>query len=289
MKIIILGAGAIGSLVGALLSKDNDVLLIGRQEHVNEINKNGLEISGFINEDFKIKAETKINNIDDNTLIILTTKAVDNKKTLNNIKIKKNMVILCLQNGLGNEELIKKIVDCKVVRGLTTIACNFVEPSKVECSNIGGTYLEDSEVSENICNIFNRCGLKTEISKNIKQEIWKKLFINCAINPLTVIFKVKNGDLLRVQDLINPIVKELVIVSEKEGFKFNKEETFKTVIDVIENSSENISSMLQDILKGRKTEIDFLNGKIVELAEKHNVEVPVNRTLVSMIRFLENQ
>src|SRR3989338_10820668 len=118
MKIIVLGAGSIVSLVGALLSKENDVLLIGRQAHVDKINKNGLEISGCINKNFKVKAKTKINKIGNGTLIILTTKAVDNKKTLNEIKdlIKDDTIILCLQNGLGNEDLIRDIVNCKVIR-----------------------------------------------------------------------------------------------------------------------------------------------------------------------------
>ncbi|MAH33471.1 hypothetical protein CL615_03685 [archaeon] len=86
MKIIILGAGGIGSLVGALLSKDNDVLLVGNKAHTDEIKKNGLQITGCIDKSFKIKADTKINKIEDNTLIILTTKAVDNEKSINQIK-----------------------------------------------------------------------------------------------------------------------------------------------------------------------------------------------------------
>lgn len=289
MKIIVLGAGSIGSLVGALLSKDNDVLLIGRQTHIDKINKNGLEISGCINKNFKVKAKTKINKIDDDNLIILTMKAVDNEKTLNEIKdlIKDDTIILCLQNGIGNEEQIKSRVSCKVIRGITTSGAAFIGPGKIKCSNIGEIYLEDSEVSNDVCDIFNKAGLKTEISKDIKHQIWKKLIVNCAVNPLTAILKVKNGELLKVQDLVRLIINESVMVAEEEGFRFNENKIFEMTMNVIKDSAENKSSMLQDVLKGNKTEIDFLNGKIVELAEKHKVDVPVNKTLVGMVKFLE--
>ena len=103
MKIIILGAGAIGSLFGAKLSKSNNVILIGRKQHVDKINKNGLKITGLENKKYKLTAKTKINKIEKNTLILLTTKVYDNKKAINKIKnlVKKDTIIQCIQNGLG--------------------------------------------------------------------------------------------------------------------------------------------------------------------------------------------
>ena len=157
MKIIILGAGGIGSLVGGFLSKNNDVLLVGRQAHVDEINKNGLEIIGAVNENFKVKAAINIDSINEGDLIILSTKAVDNKATLNKIKnlIHKNNIILCLQNGLGSEDIVKNIVDCVVIRGVITAGTTFLEPGNIICSNIGNIYIEKSDVSEKISG--NRC------------------------------------------------------------------------------------------------------------------------------------
>ena len=107
MKIIILGSGAIGSLYGAKLSKINDVILIGRQEHVDKINKDGLKITGEEDNIYKIKATTKIDEIDNNTLVILTSKVISSKKAIEPIKslIKKDTIILCLQNGLNSEDI----------------------------------------------------------------------------------------------------------------------------------------------------------------------------------------
>jgi len=174
MKIIILGAGGVGSLVGGFLSKQNDVVLIGREAHVNEINKNGLTISGAVNENFKVKAATEIDKINESDLIILTTKAVDNENTLNNIKklIHKNNIILCLQNGLGNEEQIKKIVDCEVIRGIITAGTTFLEPGRIICAGMGNIYLEKSKSSEEIVKMLKESGLRTEINKDIVKCIF---------------------------------------------------------------------------------------------------------------------
>jgi len=291
MGIIILGAGGIGSLVGALLSRNNDVLLIGRKSHVDEINKNGLRISGSITKNFKVEASTEIEEIDGNSLIVLSTKVTNSEEAINNIKnkIKKNNIILCLQNGLGSEDIVKNIVGCKVLRGVTTAGTTFLEPGKIICSNIGNIYLEKSNVSEKISGIFNKSNLPAEIDENIKDRIWKKLIANCVMNPLTALFKIKNGDLSKTPNLIMSIVHELVLVANKEGLHYDETETFNNVINTINASAENKSSMLQDILKGRKTEIDFLNGKAVKLAEKYKIDAPINKTLVNMIKFLETQ
>ena len=291
MKIIILGAGGIGSLAGALLSRNNDVLLIGRKAHVDEINKNGLRISGSIAKNFKVEASAEVKEIENNSLIVLSTKATNSKEAVNNIKdkIKKNSIILCLQNGLGSEDIVKNIVGCKVLRGVTTAGTTFLEPGKIICSNIGNIYLEKSDVSEKISGIFNKSNLPAEIDENIKDRIWKKLIANCVMNPLTALFKIKNGDLSKMPNLIRSIVHELVLVANKEGLHYNETETFNNVLSIIKASAENKSSMLQDILKGRKTEIDFLNGKAVKLAEKYKIDAPINKTLVNMIKFLETQ
>jgi len=291
MKIIVLGAGGIGSLVGGFLSKNNDVVLICREKHVNEINKNGLMLNGAVNENFKVEAATKIDSIDENDLIILSTKATDNEKTLNEIKnlIKKNNVILCLQNGLGNEVQIKRIIDCKIVRAITTAGTIFLDPGKIECSNLGDIFVEESKDSEKIVDLMNKSGLKAQVSPNIKDRIWKKLIVNCVMNPLTAIFRVKNGDLAKCPDLIKSIVHELILVANKEGLNYSEEEVFENIMNIIKESKLNKSSMLQDIIKGRKTEIDFLNGAVVELGKKYNINCPVNDSLVGIIRFLENK
>ena len=146
MNILILGAGAIGSLYGAKLSKLNDVTLVARKEHVDKINKDGLEIEGLENNTYKLKATTKINKIKDNTLILLTTKVYDSKKAIDGIKnlLKKDAIILCLQNGLYSENIVKDVVGnkCLVLRAVTNSGVAFLQPGVVQYNSHSYTAVE---------------------------------------------------------------------------------------------------------------------------------------------------
>jgi len=291
-KIFVLGAGAVGSVFGAFLSKKYDVTLIGRENHVKAINLNGLRLSGEVNEVFHVRAEKEIRVIPKNTLIILTTKAHESAEAIKGIKklLKKDTVILIIQNGLGNEEIVNKIVgyEAKVLRGVTMIAAEFFEPGKVNFLN-GETVIEYDEAAEKIAKVFNECGLKTRLSNEIEREIWCKLIINCVTNPLTAIFRVRNNEVISetLKTVRHEIVRECAQIAEAEGVSLPN--NLLEEIDRKIAKYTNFSSMCQDILKGEKTEIDFLNGKIVELGRKHGIPTPVNEVLVAFIKFLEEK
>jgi len=134
-RIFVLGAGAIGSVYGAFLSKRNDVTLVGNRAHVEAVNSKGLAISGEINETFYVKADTEIREIPEKTLIVLTTKAYDSANAVEKTRrlLKKDTVILILQNGLGNEEIVRHATGGKarILRAITTMAAEFFEPGKI--------------------------------------------------------------------------------------------------------------------------------------------------------------
>jgi len=291
-KILVLGAGAIGSAYGALLSQKNDVTLISRKTHVEAINKNGLVLSGNVNHRFFVKAETTVKEISSNTLILLTTKAHDTKDAVVNIKplLRKDTVLLVLQNGLGVKALVEKLVENKaeVVRGLVTSAAEFFEPGKISFWQ-GETLLEPVQTSERIAQVFNESGLKTRIVKEIHEELWKKLVINCVVNPLTAILRVRDNAIMvdSLKWIRHQIISECVAVGKAEGIRLQK--NLEQFIEEKIAGYTNYSSMCQDILKGKKTEIDFLNGKIVELGRKHGISTPVNEALVGLVKFLEEQ
>lgn len=291
-KIIVLGAGAIGSAFGALLSRKNDVTLIGRKAHIDAINAYGLSVSGDVNEVFHVKAKTEICDIPKNALIILATKAHEAEKAIKGIRklLKRDTTILIMQNGLGNEEIVKGIVSGKVrvLRGVTTAAADFLEPGKVRFWN-GEIIVENNEVAERIAKVFNECSLKTRLSSNMAREIWCKLITNCVINPLTALLRVRDYEVAseNLRAVRHEIIKESIQVAKAEGI--NLPENLEEEIEHKIAKYTNFSSMCQDILKGEKTEIDFLNGKIVELGRKHGIPTPVNETLVSLIKFLEDK
>ncbi|MFB0567221.1 MAG: ketopantoate reductase family protein [Candidatus Bathyarchaeia archaeon] len=289
-KIFVLGAGAIGSTYGALLSRRNNVTLIGRKAHVDAINKNGLTLSGDVNGKFFAKAETAIKEIPSDTLILLTTKAHNAAGAVTSIKtlLRKDTTILVLQNGLGIKDIVEKVVDGKaeVVRGLVTLAAEFFEPGKISFWQ-RETILESTQTSERIAQVFNESELRTKISNEMHEELWKKLIVNCVANPLTAALQVRNNEIMvdSLKEIRHVIIQECIAVGKAEGIglESNLEECIERKIA----SYTNYSSMCQDIMKSKKTEIDFLNAKIVELGRKHDIPTPVNETLVGLIKFLE--
>ncbi len=289
-KIFILGAGAIGSCYGALLSRNNDVTLIGTQAHVDAVKKHGLVIKGDIEGRFPVEIETRISEIPPNSLIILTTKAQDAAEATANLKplLKSDTVLLALQNGLKIKELIQRAVGdkCEVVRGLVLMAAESLELGKITFWN-GPTIIERTKTGEKIKALFEKSGLKVRVTADIEKEEWNKLVVNSVINPLTAILKVRNNKIgvTSLREIRHRIIEECSLVAEAEGIHL--ENSLEAEIDRKIRGYTNYSSMYQDVAKGKKTEISFLNGKIVELGKKHGIQTPMNETLVGLVRFLE--
>jgi len=291
-KIFVLGAGAIGSVYGASLSNKNNVTLIGNKAHVDAVNASGLSISGNINKTFEVKADAEIREVPEKTLIILTTKAYDSAKAIKETRtlLKKDTIILILQNGLGNEQIVKRAAGDKaeILRGVTTMAAEFFQPGKIKAWS-GETVIEQNETAEKIADVFNECMLKTRLSNNISNEVWCKLVINCVVNPLSMLFQIRNCEVAAdsLKTVRHKIVSECIEVGKAEGITFH--ESLEEKIDNEISKYTNFSSMYQDIMKGRKTEIDFLNGKVVELGRKHHIPTPVNETFVCLTKFREEK
>jgi 2-dehydropantoate 2-reductase len=291
-KTFILGAGAIGSVYGALLSSKHDVILVGNKTHAKAINSQGLSIVGSVNEDLQLKADTKIHNIPDRTLVILTTKSYDTARALRGIKslLKNDTVILILQNGLGNEEVARSIIGNKyrILRGVTTMAAELSKPGEVRYWK-GETIIGQDKFAREIVEMFKECKLETRFSDSIDSDVWIKLVVNCVVNPLTAILRVTDGAIVvnSLKTVRHEIVKECAKVAEAERMTLPAD--LEQRIDKQVVNYTNFSSMYQDIVKGKKTEIDFLNGKIVGLGAKHHISTPVNTTLVCFMKFLEGK
>jgi 2-dehydropantoate 2-reductase len=168
------------------------------------------------------------------------------------------------------------------------MAAEFFKPGEVRFWN-GETIIERDAVPEEIAGIFEASMLRTSLSDDIDSEIWSKAVVNCVINPLTAVFRVRNREI--VADSLAPVrhqlVRECVAVGKAEGITFPKD--LEKEIDMEISNYTNFSSMCQDIMKGKRTEIDFLNGKIVELGRRNHVPTPVNETFVCFIKFLEGK
>ncbi|MDI6916394.1 MAG: ketopantoate reductase family protein [Thermoplasmatales archaeon] len=303
MRILVFGAGSMGSLFGGFLSQRYDVTLVGRKKHMEQIKRNGLKITGKTNRMFYPKTGTKRGGKYD--LVILTVKAYDTRKSMNMLKsiIDGNTIILSLQNGLGNEKIVMDSLKNKgskkglskrnigVLRGITAHGAIFVKPGEIHHSGMGETvigeiYGKKTERIKKICSMFNSVGIKTRISNDIKKDVWAKTIVNSAINPVTAVTGLKNGYLLKIPMLTNlmeNICIEGVKVANASGVFFDSD-VFEETKKIAGLTSENRSSMLQDIESGKKTEIDFINGAIAKIGKRHGIETPLNNMLTGMVK-----
>lgn len=296
-SIMVMGAGAIGSLFGGILSNAGyDVTLVGRKPHVDAINKGGLRISGLI--DVKVGVEALCEPTGGADVVLLTVKSYDTEQAVRMIPIEDDTVVLSLQNGLGNEEIMSDILGGEhVLGGVTSYGSLFVEPGHVKCTGIGEVVLGElygrvSKRAESIREMFLGAGIKSQVSDNIRMDIWKKLVVNVAINPLTAILDVRNGALIEhaeSKELMREAIREAVMVAERERFPLLEEASFNMAVDVASKTAENRSSMLQDVKHGRRTEIDAINGAVVRLGEKDGIETPVNNMFCSLVKAMEKR
>ncbi len=293
MKIVVMGAGAIGSLFGGLLAlRGEDVLLVGRRSHVDAINSRGLKISGMTDAIVHVRAST---HPEEGDLILFTVKSYDTEKAASSLIINDDTIVLSLQNGLGNEEKIAEVVGREhVIGGVTSYGALFLEPGHVSHTGIGETVIGELDGSitdrvSRLSDLLNKAGIMTSVTDSIKSKIWEKLVVNVGINAITAITGVKNGKLLEIpqlRELMRYASLEAVEVGRKQGIDLGYD-LIDRVEEVARRTAENRSSMLQDISRGKKTEIDAINGMIVRLGEEVGVDTPVNRILTLLVRGIE--
>lgn len=298
MNIVIFGAGAIGSLFGSLLSKNNNVTLISRKPHVDAIRKNGLTIEDKTKLNVEVGAEESVDKITYQTdLFILTVKSYDTETAIKEARsiIGDKTIVLSIQNGLDNIDKIKKFVNSRnIIVGVTTHGAFFSKPGLIRHTGIGKTIIGElngkkTDRLKNIQSIFNNSDIKTTISIDIFKAIWIKTIINSSINPLTSIFNCKNGYLLEnpvLEKIVEKICRESTNIANANGIDILYSAIIKKTKEVIVDTGENFSSMLQSIQKGKKTEIDSINGKLVELGKKCGIELSMNEILVYSVKLM---
>lgn len=299
MKITILGAGAMGSLYGAMLSKgENEVWLLDiAQDHVNAINKKGLlvESDGIFKAYQNLKATTNPEAIGISDLVIIFVKSTFTRQAVeSNLAVfGPKTMILTLQNGLGNVEEIKKATNQgHIIAGTTAHGATLLEYGKIRHAGVGKTIIGelDGRLTSGINQLkedFQQCGLETEVSDNVMGILWDKLLVNVGINAITGLVALENGKLAEIQaleEIMTLAVEEGMAVAHKKGIKLISEDPVAHTKAVCLATAKNKSSMLQDILNHRKTEIDRINGAIVNEGLTLGIQTPVNMVLTNLIK-----
>ena len=294
--VVVVGAGAIGSLYAAKLASHADVTVVARAAHVDAINRDGLRVSGVESFVARVTATTRVERILPNTLVLLTTKVNDNRQAIAPLapRLRDDTTILCVQNGFGGEDLVRAAIGDSgpgvvVLRAITQFGAIFREAGQVDYKVAGQTLIERHARSTAVVELFNAAGLKGQISDAIAVDVWRKLIFNCVINPITSITGTDVGGIAdsRLDPLKRLVIDECLAVARAEGVYFDVD--FVQAIADVFSASRNIASMRQDLLKGKPTEIGHMNGAVVALGARHGIACPVNAALTAIIKSMEHQ
>ncbi|MEK3936598.1 2-dehydropantoate 2-reductase [Sporosarcina sp. FSL W7-1349] len=302
MKVIIAGAGAMGCRFGSSLFNENEVILVDNwKEHVDKINRTGLSITDDKGTALiPISAKLPENCNEKADLLIIFSKSMQTDSIIQSClqMITSETKILTLQNGIGNVETLTKWVPVEqLFAGITTYAANLNGPGTVEATGSGiieimhitGKRRREAEL---LIQLFNKSGLKAELSGNVIQSIWEKAAFNAVLNPLCTLTSSTVGQIGAygiIGDVIRSVLGEIELVAEAEGVDFDKLQ----VMNVIENvfnpnmSSHHYSSMYHDLQNGRETEIEYLNGAFIKKANQYNIPTPYNTLLYHLIKIAE--
>lgn len=289
------GAGALGSLVGGLLSQRHEVVLAGRRPHVMAIRRKGLRITGRTELLVKPHSVEDISDVPTPDVILLTVKAYDTPQAVDALEpFWRTSIFLSLQNGLGNEDVLAARVE-RVLGGVTNHGVTFLGPGEVYHAGVGETYVGPykgtvPQDGAEVVKAFRESGMPASLVEDIGRELWLKALLNACINPLTGLLRVRNGYILErdaLRDSVGMIVEEGIKVAHSYGIHLDRDEVLERVWTVAKATAENRSSMLQDLERGRGTEVDAINGAIVELGRAKGVSCRVNSLLTLLVKAAE--
>lgn len=283
---MVVGLGAIGSVLAVKLSSKYELLAVDRKARIDQIASKGLKISGLVNKTIFLKLAEQIPVIKQPTIIFVCTKAYDLEEVVRNIVCPdpSKLIIVCVQNGIGVEEIVKSIhPQCRVIRVVTFLAAEMTSLNKVKFVGDNSTCIDKAD--DDLVEIFSQAGLKSESVDDIEVKIWEKLIYNCVINGLGAVLEVKNSDLNAdtLSIIKQMIVRECVQVAKAENIRIN-EEILNEINKFIKNS-RNYNSTLVDLRKGKRTEIDYLSGAVVRLGKLHGISTPANQVITDLVKF----
>jgi 2-dehydropantoate 2-reductase len=290
-SIVVLGAGAIGSVYAAKLSALHPVTVVARPAHVDAIRADGLRLIGRETMTVRVNAVTQLDAMAPNTIVLLTTKVNASEVALAPVAdlIRDDTVIVCVQNGLDSEGIARRAVRdrCLVLRAITQFGAIFQAPGLINYTASGYTLLEDGPRSAAIASMLTAAGLDGRTSPDIKIEIWRKLIFNCVINPITAITGTEVGGIAdpRLDPLKRLVIDECLTVARSQGVTF--EIDFLPTIAQVFGASKTIASMRQDLMRGRPTEIDHMNGAVASLGRQRGIDCPVNAALTNIIKAMD--
>lgn len=300
----VVGAGAIGCYFGGMLARAGaNVTLIGRHQHVDAIKRDGLllqsrEFSGYI----PVAATEHMAAVGGAGLVLFCVKSADTDDAAWAMapQLAADAAVLSLQNGVNNVERIRRHVKAPVIAGLVYAAAEMSGPGAVRHTGGGSLVIgrlnalpgdreTDPRLLSEIAALFTGAGIAVKISAEIATELWSKLVMNCAYNAISALSRAPYGRMValpEIREVMRQTVDEVVQVARAKGIRLPGD-MVDAAFRLADAMPATLSSTAQDILKGKRTEIDHLNGYVVREGEALGIPTPANRTLNALVKLLE--
>jgi len=295
MKIAVMGAGAVGCYYGGMLARaGHDVTLIGRQQHVEAILRDGLLMdTQCFREHVLLQASTEAGAVKGATLVLFCVKSTDTISAAAEIApfLEPDALILSLQNGVDNAATLAGSVKNPALPVAVYVATEMAGPGHLKHHGRGELVIGPSEASPSLVKLFSDADIPTSISDNVPGALWAKLALNCAYNALSAITQLPYRHLMAgegIENVMKDLVDECVAVAAAEGISIPGD-LWESVKRIAQTVPDQYSSTAQDLARGKRSEIDFINGHVMRRGQALGVPTPVNRTLYAIVKLLENK
>ena len=314
MNVLVIGSGAVGiGLATSMLSQNANVSIYARGETAKAIKANGVKRTGlfthysFTNDEVNVYENYEEIPKDTFDYVFITSKTTANddiSKRLDEFRhiLKENFKIIIFQNGFGNDEAYlrffspEEVYSARVITGFTRPERHISEVTVyTEPILLGSLQKQDPSDLQTIADMISASGIKCEITNEVDKYLWAKMLYNCALNPLGAILDVNYGKLTENEyskDIMNCIIDEIFNVIKASEYEtlWESSDDYKDIFysKLVPDTYGHYSSTHQDIQRKIKTEIDSLNGKVIELGEKNNVDVSTNKIIYKLIKSIES-
>ena len=295
MKIAVMGAGAVGCYYGFKLARaGHDVLLIGRLQHVEAIERQGLRLeTQILDERVRVSASTEAGAVRGAQLVLFCVKSTDTESAAAAIgpHLAPDALVLSLQNGVENADRLRALLQQQVVAAAVYVGTEMAAPGHVRHHGRGELVIEQSKASADIARLLIATCVPTDISDNVRGALWAKLILNCAYNALSAITQLPYGRLVNgesVTAVMRHLVDECVAVAKADGVTIPGDVDV-AVRKIAETAGGQHASTAQDLARGKRSEIDHLNGLIARRGEALGIATPANRLLHAIVKLIESK
>ena len=294
MKIHIVGTGAIGGMAGwHMANSGENVTFVDRwPEHVQAIARDGLRLEAHgRDEHIALEASTEANAVRGAKLVLFCVKSTDTEPAAAHMKshLEPDTLLLTLQNGVDNAERLRRVLPQPVAAAVVYVATEMAGAGHVRHHGRGELVIEPSVGSLAAQRMLIAAGVPTEISNNVRGALWAKLILNCAYNALSAISRRPYGPLVQgegVPDVMRDVVAECLAVAAADGVQVVGDVP-AAVARIAQTMPSQYSSTAQDLMRGKKSEIDHLNGYVMRRGEALGIATPANRVLHTLVKLLE--